>query len=393
MLTINSVMPTEIIFNGTDLTQVFARHNSSDTPVLVWTKGDIAITNNRFYLHNAIHNDINIYFDNVLIDTIAAGFSGTTTLSQSLIANTNLKVELSNTNGYKLEIQNGLISSNNWFLRTFIETERTSTLNNISVTWRHVYDDGREQIDIGAINIPYTAKIQVKATSAAYFTPYGHDSNYGGYWEGPGATNYRTEINDANLVNTNLFISKIDDMRPYMSTADYNKLIPVVPEQTDKTETITMNNWPKLTLEYYNKYWAGNSTKENNTGAALNHVFYSASSGDSGQTRFSDSATCSVREYGRTIDDTYDTIHYAIRCPVTNQQLDQIPIPTKGSYWANAFVRAGAESYLKIDLVTSGDTIHLNSGNFGVMNIETSVYQETFSTSGQQVTYYEYTLN
>lgn len=38
MLTINGVSPTQILYNGTDLTAVYARQTASDTPVLVWSK-------------------------------------------------------------------------------------------------------------------------------------------------------------------------------------------------------------------------------------------------------------------------------------------------------------------------------------------------------------------
>ena len=129
MLTINGTMPHQILFNGVDLTQVYARATAADTPVLVWTKGAISITGNKFYLKDAIHNQIRIYQNGTLKDTIAAGFSGTQTLSFTLASGNTLLIQLYNpSSGWSQNIYNGTVSSSTWYYENFTETTVNKTI-------------------------------------------------------------------------------------------------------------------------------------------------------------------------------------------------------------------------------------------------------------------------
>lgn len=133
MLTINGTSPKQIIFNGTDLTKVYARETASDTPVLVWTKYAISITGNRFYLGDAIHNQIRIYQNGVLKDTIAAGFSGNKDLSFTLASGNSLLVQIYNSSGWSQNIYNGSVSSSTWYYENFTETTHTQVIPNGNV--------------------------------------------------------------------------------------------------------------------------------------------------------------------------------------------------------------------------------------------------------------------
>ena len=148
MLTINGTMPHQILFNGVDLTQVYARATAADTPVLVWTKGAISITGNKFYLKDAIHNQIRIYQNGTLKDTIAAGFSGTQTLSFTLASGNTLLIQIYNpSSGWSQNIYNGTVSSSAWYYENFTETTVNKTIpagyvtinevnNNPSTGWK-----------------------------------------------------------------------------------------------------------------------------------------------------------------------------------------------------------------------------------------------------------------
>ena len=134
MLTINGTSPKQILFNGTDLTKVYARATAADTPVLVWTKYAISITGNRFYLGDAIHNQIRIFQNGTLKDTIAAGFSGNKDLSFTLASGNTLIVQIYNsTNGWSQNIYNGTVSSSTWYYENFTETTHEHVIPNGNV--------------------------------------------------------------------------------------------------------------------------------------------------------------------------------------------------------------------------------------------------------------------